>query len=213
MEIATDFIFLGSKITADGDCRHEIERHLLLWRKTITNLDSILKSRNITLLTKIHLVKAMVFPSSHVWMWKLDHKESWTLKIWYFWTVVLETTLKSPLDCKEIKPVNLKGSYSFLGYEYSLEGLMLKLKLQYFGYLMWRIDSLGKILMLERLKAGGEGDNRGRDGWMASLTWWTWIWAGSRSWWQSGKPGMLPSMELQRVRHKWATELNKWEDI
>ena len=183
METVTDFIFLGSQITADSDCSHEIGRHLLLWRKTITSLDSILKSRDITLLTKIHLVKAMVFPSSHVWMWELDHKESWTLKIWYFWTVVLEKTLKSPLDCKEIKPVNPKGSYSFLGYEYSLEVLMLKLKLQYFGHLMWRIDSLGKILMLQRLKAGGEGDNRRRDGWLASLTLCTWIRAGSRIWW------------------------------
>ena len=97
METVTDFIFLGSKITADGDCSHEIERHLLLGRKAMTNLDSILKSRDITLLTKVHLVKAMVFPSSHVWIWELDHKESWTPTIWYFWTVVLKKTLKSPL--------------------------------------------------------------------------------------------------------------------
>ena len=97
------------------------KRHLLLGRKAMTNLDSVWKSRDITLLTKVHLVKAMVFPSSHVWMLEWNHKESWTAVIWCFWTVVLEKTLKSPLECKEIKPVNPKGNYSFLGYEYSLE--------------------------------------------------------------------------------------------
>ena len=80
----------------------------------MTNLDSILKSRAITLLTKVHLVKAMVFSSSHVWMWELDHKESWVPKNWCFWTVVLEKTLKSPLDCKEIKPVYPKGNQSWI---------------------------------------------------------------------------------------------------
>ena len=110
----TDFIFLGSKITADGDCSHEIQRCLLLGRKALTNLDSILKSRIITLSTKVHLVKAMGFPSSHVWMWELDYKESWALKIWWFWTVVLENTLDSPSDCKEIQPVHPKGDQSWV---------------------------------------------------------------------------------------------------
>ena len=87
-------LFLGSKITADGDCIHEIKRHFLLERKVMANLDSILKSRDITLSTKVHLVKAMVFASSHVWMWELDYKESWALKNWCFWTVVLEKTLR-----------------------------------------------------------------------------------------------------------------------
>ena len=91
--------------------------------------------------------------------------------------------------------------------EYSLEGLMLKLKLQYFGHLMWRTESLENTLMLEKLKAGGEGDDRGWDGWMASLTWWTWVWASSRCWWWTGKPGMLPSMGSQSVGHDWVTEL------
>ena len=109
--------FWGSKITADGDCSHEIKRHLLLGRKVTTNLDSILKSRNITLLTKECPVKAMVFSSSHVWMWELDYKESWALKHWCFWTVVLEKTLESPLDCKEIQPVHPKGHqcWMFIG--------------------------------------------------------------------------------------------------
>ena len=88
------------------------------------------------------------FSSSHVWMWELDYKESWAPKNGYFWTVVLEKTLESPLDCKEIKPVNPKGNQS----EYSLEGLMLKLKLQYFGYLMWKTDSFEKTVMLGKIK-------------------------------------------------------------
>ena len=109
METLTDFIFLGSKITADGDCSHEIKRDLLLGRKVMTNLDSILKSRDITLLTKYPSSQSYSFSSSHVWMWKLDHKEGLALKHWYFWTVVVEKTLGSPLDSKEIKLVNPKG--------------------------------------------------------------------------------------------------------
>ena len=110
-------IFGGSKITADGDCSHEIRRCLLLGKKVMINLDSILKSRDITLPTKVRLVKAMVFSSSHVWMWELYYKESWALKNWCFWTVVLEKTFKSPLDCKEIQLVNLTGKkpWIFIG--------------------------------------------------------------------------------------------------
>ena len=114
VEIVSDFIFWGSKITVDGDCSHEIKRHLLLGRKVMTNLDSIWKSRDITLPTKVHLVKAMVFSSSHVWMWELDHKESWELKNWCFWTVVLEKTPESPLGYKEIQPVHPKGDQSWV---------------------------------------------------------------------------------------------------
>ena len=129
VETVTDFIFQGSKITADGDCSHEIKRQLLLGRKVMTNLHSILKSRDITLSIKVCLVKAMVFP---VVMYGC---ESWT--------------------------------------EYSLERLVLKLKLQYFGHLMWRTDSLEKTLILGKIEVGGEGDDRGLDGWMASPTWQT----------------------------------------
>ena len=110
METMTDFIFSGSKITADGDCSHEIKRCLLLGRNTMTNLDSILKSRDITLPTKVHLSQSYGFSSSHVWMWELNHTEGWALKNWCFWTVVLEKTLESPLDCKEIQPVNPNGN-------------------------------------------------------------------------------------------------------
>ena len=114
VETVSDFIILGSKIIADSDCSHEIERCLLLGRKVMTNLDSILKSRDITLPTKVCLVKAMVFSGSHVWMWELDYQESWALKNWCFWTVVLEKNLESPLDCKEIHPVHPKGDQSLV---------------------------------------------------------------------------------------------------
>ena len=113
MEIVTDFIFSGSKITEDGDCRHEIKRHVLLGRKAMTNLDRVLKSRDITLLTKVQIVKTIVFPVV-MYGCELDHKEGWDLKNSCFWTVLLEKTLESPLDCKEIKPVNLKGNQSWI---------------------------------------------------------------------------------------------------
>ena len=128
-------------------------------------------------------------------MWELDCEESWELKNWCFWTVVLEKTLESPLECKEIWPVHSKEISPGI----SLEGMMLKLKLQYFG--CW-----------EGLGAGGKGDDRGWDGWMASLTWWTWVWVNSRSWWWTGRPGMLRFMGSQRVKPDWATELN-WTEL
>ena len=106
-------IFLGSMITANGDCSHEIKRHVLLGRKVMTNLDSILKSRDITLPTKVHLVKAMVFPVSCMDV-RLDYKESWGLKNWCFWTVVLEKTLESPLNSKETQPVHPEGNQSWI---------------------------------------------------------------------------------------------------
>ena len=113
METVTDFPFLGSKITADGDCSHEIKRRLLLGRKDMTNLDSMLESRDITLPTKVHS-QSYSFSSSHVWRWELDYKESWEPKNWCFWTVGLEKTLESPLDCKEIQPVHPKGDQSWI---------------------------------------------------------------------------------------------------
>ena len=114
METATDFIFLGSKTTVDSDYSHETKRRLLPGRKAMTNLDSILKSRDITLLTKACIIKAMVFPVVFVWMWVLDNKEGWVLKNWCFRTVVLEKTIESPLDSKEIKPINPKGNQSWI---------------------------------------------------------------------------------------------------
>ena len=170
----------------------------------MTNLDSILKSRDITLPTKVCLVKAMVFPvvmyGCEIWtIEKAEHRRidafelwCWRRLLWVPWTA--GTSNQSIL--KEISP------------EYSLEGLMLKLKLQNFGHLMHRTDSLEKILILERLKAGGEMDYREWDGWMASPTQWTWVWVNSGSWWWTGRPGVLQSMGLQRVGHDWVTELN-----
>ena len=114
METVTDFIFLGSKITADGDCRHDIKGCLLLGRKATTNLDRILKSRDITLPTKVHLVKAMVFPVVMYGCGSWDYKQSWGAKNWCYWTVVLEKTLESSLDSKETKPVNPKGNQSWI---------------------------------------------------------------------------------------------------
>ena len=117
METVTDFIFLGSKITADGECSHKIKTHLLLEIKAMTNLDSILKSRDITLPTKVHVGQSYCFSSSHIWMWELDNKEGWVLQNWCFRNVVLEKTLESPLDYKEIKPVNpkRKQAWQFIG--------------------------------------------------------------------------------------------------
>ena len=203
-ETVADFIFGGSKIPADGDCSHEIKRLLLLGRKVMTNLDSILKSRDITLSTKVHLVTAMV---SAVVMYGC---ESWTIKkaeyrrIDAFALWCWRRLLRVPWTAQTSNQSNLKE----ISPEYSLERLMLKLKLQYFGHLMWRTDSLEQTLMLGTLKAGGDGDDRGWDGWMASLTQWRWVWASSRSRWWTGRPGVLQSMGLQRVRHDWATELN-----
>ena len=114
METVRHFILGGSKITADGDCSHEIKRPLLFGRKAMTNLDSILKSRDFTLPTNVHLVKAMVFSSSHVWMWELDYKESWASKNCCFRTVVLEKTLESPLYFKEIQSLHPKGNESWI---------------------------------------------------------------------------------------------------
>ena len=155
VETVTDFIFLGSKITSDGDSSHEIKRRLLLGRKALTNLDSILKSRDTTLPTKVHLVKAMVFPVVMYGYKSCTIKKSWEPKNWCFWTVVLEKTLESSLDCKEIKPANSKGIQSWI----FMEGLMLKL--QYIGHLMWRTDLLEKpSLWLYRLSLAFLNDFR-----------------------------------------------------
>ena len=145
----------------------------------------------------------MVFPVV-MYGCELDHKEYWALKNWCFWTVVLEKILRVPWTARRSNQSILKE----ISPEYSLEELMLKLKLQYFGHLMRRADSFEKTPMLGRLKAGGEGDDRGWDGWMASPTQWTWVWASFRSWWWTGKPGVLQSMGSQRVGYDWATELN-----
>ena len=155
MEIVTDLIFYGSKITADGDCSHEIKRCLLLGRKAMTNLDSILKSRDITLLTKVHLVKAMVFPVVMYGCesWTIKKAEHWRTDAFDLWC--WRRLLRVPWTARRSNQYILKE----ISPEYSLEGLMLKLKLQYFGHLMGRNDSLEKTLML------GKIEGRRRRGW------------------------------------------------
>ena len=142
-------------------------------------------------------------------MWELDYKESWVLKKWCFWTVVLEKTLENPLDCTEIKPVSPKGNRSWI----VIGRLMLKLKLQHLGHLMWRADSFEKTLMLGKIE-GGEEKGTTEDemaGWHHRLNGheFRYFWV----WWYTGRPGMLQSMGSQRVGHDWATELNWTEDV
>ena len=189
METVTDFIFLGSKITADGDCRYEIKRCLLLGRKVTTNLDSLLKSRDITLPTKVHLIKTMVFP---VVMYGC---ESWTIKKSERWRTDAfqlchwSRLLRVPWTARRSYQSILKE----ISPEYSLEGLMLKLKVQFFGHQMRRTDSFEKTLMLGKI----EGERRGRQRmWcrMASATHWLWLWVNSGSWWCTGRPGVLRSV-------------------
>ena len=171
----------------------------------MANLDSILKSRDIALPTKVRLVKAMVFPVV-MYKWQLDCEESWALKNWWFWTVVLEKTLECPLDCKETQPINPKRNQSWVfigGTDVEAETPIL-----------WPPDVKCWLISQhpqswERLKVGGEGDDRGWDGWMASLTQWTWVWLDSGSWWWTGRPGWLWFMMLQRVGHDWVTELKR----
>ena len=201
VETVSDFILGGSKITADGDYSHEIKRRLLLGRNVMTNLDSILKSRDITLPTKVRLVKAMVFP---VVMYGCDN---WTVKkaerrridafyLWC-WRRLLTARRSNQSILKETSP----GC--------SLEGLMLRLKLLYFSHLIRRVDSLEKTLML-----GGIGGRRRRgrlrmNGSMASPTKWRWVWVNSGSWWWTGRPGLLRFMGSQsQARLSDWTELN-----
>ena len=153
-------LFLGSKTNADGDCSHKIKRRLVLGRKAKTNLDSVLNNRDTTA-DKGPCSQRYGFSSSPVRMWELDYKEGWVLKNWCFWTVMLEKTLESPLDCKEIQLVHPKGDQSWV----LLEGLMMRLKLQYFGHLMWRADSFEKTLMLWEI------EGRRRKGWRQRVRW------------------------------------------
>ena len=175
VETVSDFIFWGSKITADGNCSHEIKRRLFLGRKVMTNLDSIFKSRDITLPTKVRLVKAMVFPvvmyGCECWtVMKAECRRIDAFELWCWRRLLRDPwTARRSNQCilKEISP------------GISLEGMMLKLKLQYFGHLMRRVDHWRRLWCWEGLGAGGEGDNRGWDGWMASPTRWTWVWVNS----------------------------------
>ena len=165
----------------------------------MTNLDSILKSRDVTLPTKVCIVKAS-FSSSHVQMWEFDHKEDWAPKNWYFWIVVLEKTLESPLDSKEIKPVHPRGTTLNIHWKdwcWSSNTLATWCK---------ELTHWKRPWCWEDCRQEEKGDDRGWDGWMASPTQWTWVWAKTRRWWRTGKPGMMQPMWSQKFGHNLATE-------
>ena len=153
------------------------------------------------------LVKAMFFSSRHVWMWELDYKESWALKNWCFWTVVLKKTLESSLDCKEIKLVNPKGNQSwiFIGRTDAGAETPILWPPDAKNWLIRKDPDVGKDWSQE--EKGMTEDEM--VGWHHPLLW-TWVWISSGSWWWTGKPGMLQSIGLQRVGHNWATELTDW---
>ena len=136
-------------------------------------------------------------------MWELDCKESWVPKNWCFWTVLLEKTLQSPLDCKEIPPVHPKGNQSWIFIDWCWSWSS-----KYLATWCEELTHWKSPWCWERLKAGGEGDNRGWNGCMAPPTRWTWVWVSSRHWWRTGKLGILQSVGSQKVRHDWVTELN-----
>ena len=178
VETVSDFILGGSYITADGDCSHEIKRRLLLGRKAMTNLDSILKNRDITLPTKIRLVKAMVFPVVMYGCenWTIKKAELWRIDAFELWH--WRKLLRAPWTTGRFNQSILKE----ISPEYSLERLMLKLKLQYLATWYEELTHCKRPWCWEWLKAGGEGDDRRWDCWMASLTQWTWVWVSSRNW-------------------------------
>ena len=170
----------------------------------MTNLDSIFKSRDITLPTKVHLVKAMVFPvvmyGCESWsVKKAEHRRIDAFELWCW-----RRLLRVPWTARRSNQSILRE----ISPGFSLEGMMLKLKLQYFVHLMRRVDSLEKTLMLGGIGGRRRGDDRGWDGWMPSRTRWTWVSVNSGRWWWTGRPGVLRFMRSQRVGHDWATELN-----
>ena len=177
----------GSKITADGDCSHEIKWCLLLGRKVMTNPDSILKSRDITLPEKVHLSsQSYGFSNSHVWMWELEYKESWMPKNWCFWNVVLENILESPLV-----PPKGNQSWIFIG----------RTDAEAEAPILWPPDAkdwfIGKDPDAGKDRRWEEKGTTGWDGWMTSVTQWTWVWVNSWCWQWTGRPGVLQSKGLQ----------------
>ena len=170
MNTVTSFIFSGSKITTYSGCSHEIKR-LAPWKKSYDQPRQHIKKQRHYFANKSLSSQSYGFSSSHVWMWELDHKEIWVPKNWCFWTVVFEKTLKSPLDCKEIQPVHPKGIH-WKDWCRSWNSSTLATWCEEPTH--WK-----RPWCWERLKAGGEGDDRGWDGWMASLTQWAWVWVNS----------------------------------
>ena len=191
-------LFWGSQITADGDCSHEIKRRLFLGRKVMTNLDSMLKSRDITLPTKVHLVKAMVFPVVMYGCesWTITKAECWQIDAFELWC--WRRLLRVPWTARRsVLGVHWK--------DWCWSWNSNTLATWYKELAHWK-----RPWCWERLRAGGEGNNEGWDGWMASPTQWTWVWVNSGSWWWTGRPGVLWFMRSQRVRHDWVTEKLNW---
>ena len=193
--------FSGLQITADSDCSHEIKRHLLLRRKVMTNLDRILKSRDITLPTKVHFVKAMVFPVAiYECIKKAECQRiyAFELRCWRRLLRVLWTAKRSSQSIlKEISPLGIHWKDGCWSWNSNTLATSCE-DLTHWKRPWW----------WEGLGAGGEGDDRGWDGWMALLTQWTWVWVDSRSWWWTGRPGILQFIGSQSVGHDWMTEHN-----
>ena len=171
------------------------------WKKNYDKFRQHNKKQRHHFANKVPSSQSYGFSSNHVWMWELDHKEGQALKNWCFWTVVLEKSLESLLDCKEIQPVHPKGdqSWVFIGETDAEAETPILWPPDVKDWLIW------KDWCWERLKTWGEGDDRGWDDWIASPTQWTWVWASSRCWW-IGRPDVLQSMGWQKVRYEWVTE-------
>jgi len=184
IETVTDFIFLGSKITADSKHNHEIERRLLLGRKAVTNVGSVLKNRDPYEGWTIKKAERLRIDDFELWCWRRLLRVPWTAR---------------RSNQSVLKEINLNIHWKDWCWSWNSNTLATWCK---------ELTHWKRPWCWARLKAGGEGDNRGWDGWMASLTPWTWVWASSGSWWWTGRPGVLQSMGSQRVRHDWATELN-----
>ena len=180
---------------------------LALWKKSYEQPSQHIKKQRHYFTDKGPFSQSYGFSSSHVWVWELEYKESWALKNWCFWTVVLEKTLESPLECKEIQPGHPKGnqSWRFIGRTVAEAETPILGPPDAKNWLFGKDPDAGKDWRQE------EKGSRGWDGWMASLTQWTWVWVSSGSWWWTGKPGVLQSIGSQRVGHDWVTELN-WTD-
>ena len=169
------------------------------WKKSYYTARQCIKKQRHHFVNKSPSSQGYGFSSGHVWMWELDYKASWAPKNWCFWTVVLEKTLESPLVCKESNQSILSLHWKDWCWSWNSNTVATWCE---------ELTHLKRFWSYERLRAGGEGDDRGWDGWMASPTRWAWVWVNSGSWWWTGRPGVLWLMGLQRVRHDWATELN-----
>ena len=177
------------------------------WKESYDQPRQYIKKQRHYFVNKRPSSQSYGFSSSHVWMWELDYKESWVLKNWCFWLVVLEKTLESPLDSKEIKAVNPKGNQSWI--------FIGRTDAEVETPILWppgceELTPCKRLWCWKWLKVGGEGDDRGWDCWMTSSTWWAWVWVCSRSWWWTGKPGVLQSVHGVTKSQTW---LSDWTEL